>query len=99
MPPSPWLSARITSVRYLTEMMTTRAQNTIDATPYAFARVTSRSACSNDSRNAYKRTRADVAVHDAQRTERQPDDAAVGSHRRIVCRHDGQAIEARSRLR
>ncbi len=53
MPPSPWLSARITSARYLTEMMTTSAQNTTEATPYALAWVTARSACSNDSRNAY----------------------------------------------
>ena len=53
MPPSPWLSARITSSRYLIEMMTISAQNTTDATPYALAWLTSRSACSNDSRNAY----------------------------------------------
>ena len=53
MPPSPWLSARITNSRYLTEMITTRAQNTTDATPYALALVTARSACSNDSRKAY----------------------------------------------
>ena len=53
MPPSPWLSARITSSRYLIEMITIRAQNTTDATPYALALVTARSACSNDSRKAY----------------------------------------------
>ena len=33
MPPSPWLSARITNERYLIEMITISAQNTIDATP------------------------------------------------------------------
>ena len=36
MPPSPWLSARITNIRYLTEMIMTSAQNTTDATPRAF---------------------------------------------------------------
>jgi hypothetical protein len=33
MPPSPWLSARMTSARYLIEMTITSAQKTIDATP------------------------------------------------------------------
>ena len=33
MPPSPWLSARITSIRYLIEMMMISAQKTTEATP------------------------------------------------------------------
>ncbi len=52
MPPSPWLSARMTSARYLIEMMTISAQKAIDATPSAFVSTTGRSWCSNASRNA-----------------------------------------------
>ena len=36
MPPSPWLSARITNIRYFTEMMMIRAQKASDATPMAY---------------------------------------------------------------
>ena len=32
-PPSPWLSARSTSVTYFSETITVRVQNTIDSTP------------------------------------------------------------------
>jgi hypothetical protein len=32
-PPSPWLSARSTSVTYLSETMTVSVQNTMDSTP------------------------------------------------------------------
>ena len=53
MPPSPWLSARITSARYLIEMMTISAQNAIDASPRALVSTTARSWCSNASRKAY----------------------------------------------
>ena len=53
MPPSPWLSARITSARYLIEMTTMSAQNAIEASPSALVSTTGRSWCSNDSRNAY----------------------------------------------
>ena len=52
MPPSPWLSAFITSAMYLTEMITTSAQNANDATPIALVRDTSRCWCSSASRNA-----------------------------------------------
>lgn len=51
-PPSPWLSARITRKRYLIEMTISNDQNTTDATPYAFAAETSSSECSNASRRA-----------------------------------------------
>ena len=51
-PPSPWFSARMTSARYLIEMMTIRAQNAIDATPRALVSSTGRSWCSNASRKA-----------------------------------------------
>ena len=51
-PPSPWLSARITSARYLIEMMMISAQNTTDATPNAVDWSTVSSEWSNASRNA-----------------------------------------------
>lgn len=44
MPPSPWLSARMTINRYFSEMTITRAQNAIDAAPYAVTCDTSKSA-------------------------------------------------------
>ena len=44
MPPSPWLSARITVARYLMQITMTSAQNATDAAPNAVAWVTSRSA-------------------------------------------------------
>jgi hypothetical protein len=53
MPPSPWLSARITRARYFTEMMMISAQNAMDATPNAFVVDTARSWCSKASRKAY----------------------------------------------
>ncbi len=52
MPPSPWLSARITSARYLIEMMMISDQNTTDATPNAVDWSTGSSEWSNASRNA-----------------------------------------------
>lgn len=42
MPPSPWLSARITSVRYLIEITMTSAQTTTDASPNTLASVTAK---------------------------------------------------------
>ncbi len=41
MPPSPWLSARITNVRYLTTTTRVSAQNTRDRMPRVFARLDS----------------------------------------------------------
>ena len=52
MPPSPRLSARITSARYLIEMIKISAQKAIDATPMALVSTTGRSWCSNASRKA-----------------------------------------------
>src|SRR6478735_1278840 len=53
MPPSPWLSARITRSRYLIEMTMINAQNASDAMPSALSSVTGRWWCSNDSLKAY----------------------------------------------
>ncbi|CAB4574090.1 unannotated protein [freshwater metagenome] len=53
-PPSPWLSAFMTKVRYLMEMMMTRAQKASEATPKAYTGFeASRCWCSKASRNAY----------------------------------------------
>jgi len=41
MPPSPWLSARITKNRYFTEMIITRAQKASEPTPNTFVLLTS----------------------------------------------------------
>ena len=38
-PPSPWLSARSTSVTYLSETMTVSVQNTMDSTPCTLSGV------------------------------------------------------------
>ncbi len=50
MPPSPWLSARMTSSRYLRQITMISDQNAIDATPYALVWLISSSAWWNDSR-------------------------------------------------
>ncbi len=42
-PPSPRLSARMTSARYLTEMITINAQKAMEATPRALVSTTGRS--------------------------------------------------------
>ena len=52
MPPSPWLSARMTCHRYLSEMTMISAQNAIDAAPYVVVFVISSSAWWNDSLKA-----------------------------------------------
>ena len=72
MPPSPWLSARITSIRYLIEMMMISDQNTSEATPNALTGFSaSRWWCSNALAERVQRAGADVAVDDAERAERQ----------------------------
>ena len=53
MPPSPWLSARMTSSRYLIEMITIERPEHHRRHAVRVGLVTARSACSNDSRNAY----------------------------------------------
>jgi hypothetical protein len=52
MPPSPWLSARITVRRYFIEMTITSAQNASEAAPYVVVRSTGRSAWWKASRKA-----------------------------------------------
>ena len=51
-PPSPWLSARMTKMTYLTATMRMMAQNTIDSTPRTVASVDAPPAALNDSRKA-----------------------------------------------
>ena len=96
MPPSPWLSARITRARYLIEMMMISAQNTIDATPNAFARVDREVVVLERLTERVQRARADVAVDDAQGAERQrqqaPLMAGIGM---LDDGHDAQAIRLR----
>ena len=77
MPPSPWLSARITSGRYLIEMMMISAQNTSEATPSALASVTARSVVLERLPEGVQRAGADVAVDDPERTETQRRDARL----------------------
>ena len=60
MPPSPWLSARITSARYLTEMITINAQNTTEATPTCSPRPPAAPRAQRLTERV-QRTRADVA--------------------------------------
>ena len=50
MPPSPWLSARITSSRYLRQITMISDQNASDAMPYAIVTLIGSSAWWNDSR-------------------------------------------------
>ena len=71
MPPSPWLSARITSARYLIEMMMISAQNTTDATPSVVDWSTVEVRVLERLTKRVDRARADVAVDDAERSERQ----------------------------
>ena len=71
MPPSPRLSARITSARYLMEMMMISAQNAIDATPSALVSVTVEVLVLERLAERVQRARADVAEDDAERAERQ----------------------------
>ena len=51
-PPSPWLSARMTKTTYLTVTMRMIAQNTIDSTPKTVASAEASPAARSDSRNA-----------------------------------------------
>ena len=53
-PPSPSLSARMTTVRYLTEITISSDQNTSERTPRMFSSTTAMPWLSNDSRSAYK---------------------------------------------
>ena len=71
MPPSPRLSARITSSRYLIEMMMISAQNTIDATPSALIWSTVEVVVVERLAERVERAGADVAEDDAERAERQ----------------------------
>ena len=88
MPPSPWLSARITNARYLIEMMTTQRpehdrRHAVgvglgDVEVGVLERLPER----------VQRAGADVAVDDPQRAERQRDDACVPSSGAFVGGHD-----------
>ena len=71
MPPSPWLSARITVARYLRQMTMTSAQNATDAAPKAV--VTGHLEVGVVERLAERvdRAGADVAEHDAESAERE----------------------------
>ena len=96
MPPSPWLSARITSIRYLTEMMTISAQNTTEATPYALARVDRQVGVLERLPERIQRARADVAVHDPQGAEREGQQALLMAGIGMLDDgHDAQAIRLR----
>ncbi len=72
MPPSPWLSARMTNSRYLTVITMISDQNISESTPRMLASSTTRS-CSPAERLAERveRAGADVAEDHTERADRQ----------------------------
>ena len=70
-PPSPWLSARITSARYLTQMITTNAQNASDATPERIDSGRNEVVVLEGLPDRVQRAGADIAEHDTESAERQ----------------------------
>ena len=93
MPPSPWLSARMTKNRYLTEMMMTSAQNASEQIPNTFVAIDGELVPlpGEGLLDRVQRAGADVAIHDAERTQRQcsrsqlvPVGVTVAAHRRAT---------------
>ena len=71
MPPSPWLSARMTKTRYLTETTMTSDQKISDSTPSTFSRSTATPCGAVEAlAQRVERAGADVAVDDAEGAHR-----------------------------
>ena len=92
MPPSPWLSARITSARYLIEMMMISAQKAIDATPSALVSMTGEVLVLERLAERVERARADVAEHDAERAE--AEGCGGGARRCVPVAHRRRTVVA-----
>ena len=98
MPPSPRLSARITSAMYLTQMITTSAQNASDATPSAFDRRRGQVLVLERLAERVQRAGADVAEHHAEgaegeRTTASRDTSAVRCLRLAVGRFHDRVLD------
>ena len=79
MPPSPWLSARMTNVRYLTQITSTSDQNMSDSRPSTLASMTASWWLPLERLpHGEQRVGADVAEDHAQGADGQPQGAGVG---------------------
>src|SRR5882724_8592951 len=79
-PPSPWLSARITKRQYLREIVMTSAHKISERTPMAASGINLSTDGLGDRLQGVERARPEVAIDDAERSEccggrRSPSDA------------------------
>ena len=97
MPPSPSLSARITKVRYFSEMTRISDHTISDSSPSTFSSVRSQVVLGERHPHGEERVGADVAVDDAQRPHGQERRAAGRVVRRVRDRVPCRLGLARSR--